>query len=326
MTGSYRPRISVGLPVFNGEAHLEAAIASLLGQSADAFELIVSDNASTDRTGEICAAFTARDPRVHYHRNPSNVGAAANFNRVAELARGTYFAWANHDDVWGPGYLARCADALDADPSAALAYARSAKIDEAGAIVAPLEAGLALAGASPSARLRRYHDLFRAVDRRRGWHEDGIEGLWIPVYGLIRTDVLRRTGLIGNYIASDTVLIEELLLAGKAIEVEETLFFKRDHPGRSMRAHVAFEERHAWFTGAAAGRFLFPRHRILRERLRAVARAPLTVADRASCLLEMLAFYVRRSHEGKALVKELGINLRRLSPLSGRAGAVPAKW
>lgn len=324
MTIGSRPRISVGLPVFNGEAYLDTALRSLLDQSVRDFELIVSDNASTDRTGEICAAFAARDPRVRYHRNACNLGAAANFNRVATLARGAYFAWANHDDVWAPDYLERCATALDRDPTAVLAYARSAKIDAAGAVVAPLEARLALAAPDPASRLRRYHELFRAVDRRRGWHEDGVEGLWIPVYGLVRAESLRRTGLIGNYIASDTVLIEELLLLGRAIELDETLFFKRDHPGRSMRAHVAFEERHAWFTGTAAKRFLFPRHRILRERLRAVARARLPLADKAACLTEMLAFYVRRGHEGKALVKEIGINLRRLSPAS--AGAAPAKW
>ena len=200
------------------------------------------------------------------------------------------------------------------------------KIDAAGRAIHPLVDGLALSAAAPAARLQRYYDLFRSIDRRKGWAEDGIEGLWIPVYGLMRLDVLRRTGLIGSYISSDTVLIEELLQCGPFVEVEATLFFKRDHPSRSMRASVDYEDRVAWFTGRKGIRFLFPRWTILRERVRSVWRPKSRPAEKMSCLAALLTHYVRRPHEGKALVKELLINaLRATMPATARAKA-PQKW
>lgn len=319
------PRVTIGMPVHNAEAYLEVAVGSLLRQSFSSLELIISDNASDDRTAAIGEELARRDPRVRYRRNARNLGAAANYNIVVELARAPYFAWANHDDVWHEDYLAECVAVLDTNPRAVLAYARASKIDERGAEVAELTAGLGLDRPGPHQRLRRFHDLFQAVDRRRGWHEDAIEGLWIPVYGVVRTDLLRATALIGPYVSSDTVLLEELLMLGEFHEVPRTLFFKRDHPGRSMRANAAYDDRVAWFTGAGAGTLIFPRWRILQGRLRAVARVDLDIPTRARCLWEVLAFHVRRAHEGKALVKELLVNVRRLRPF-GRGRPALERW
>ncbi len=87
------PRVSIGLPVFNGERYLARAIDSILAQDFRDLELVVCDNASTDRTAEICAAYARRDPRVRYHRNPRNLGAGPNYDRCFHLARGEYFKW-----------------------------------------------------------------------------------------------------------------------------------------------------------------------------------------------------------------------------------------
>lgn len=84
-------RVSIGLPVYNGEQYLAKALDSLLAQTFTDFEVIISDNASTDRTSEICAAYLERDPRIRYYRNQQNIGAAPNFNRTFELATGMYF-------------------------------------------------------------------------------------------------------------------------------------------------------------------------------------------------------------------------------------------
>jgi hypothetical protein len=126
-------------------------------------------------------------------------------------------------------------------------------------------------------------------------------------------------------------LLEELLLHGAFAEVEERLFFKRDHDERSMRASVSFDKRIDWFTGRKAGLLIFPRWRLLAERLRAVARAPLTGSARNACYREMLGFYVRRPHEGKALVKEILVNcVRLIQPLLQKLHLVdqpaPEKW
>ena len=118
MTSGAPPRVSIGLPVFNGERYLARAIESVLGQDFRDLELIVCDNASTDRTPEICAAYARRDARVRYFRNPRNLGAGPNYDRCFRLARGEYFKWAAHDDRLAPDYLSRTVAALDAAPEA----------------------------------------------------------------------------------------------------------------------------------------------------------------------------------------------------------------
>lgn len=99
---SLTPRLSIGMPIYNGEAYVSEAIDSLLAQTTGDFELIISDNASTDSTPAICQAYAAQDSRVRYIRQPSNLGASGNFVFVLRAARYEYFMWAACDDVWSP--------------------------------------------------------------------------------------------------------------------------------------------------------------------------------------------------------------------------------
>ena len=99
------PRVSIGMPVYNGEKYLEEAIQSILAQTYSDFELVISDNASTDKTQEICLEYAARDSRVRYHRNEKNLGAAPNYNRTFELSTGQYFKWADYDDLLAEEFL-----------------------------------------------------------------------------------------------------------------------------------------------------------------------------------------------------------------------------
>ena len=103
---SSKPRVSIGLPVRNGARYLGEAVDSLLRQTYTDFELIISDNASTDQTEAICRAYVARDPRVRYYRSSQDVGLANNYNYLFIRARGEYFKWAAADDVHEPDYLA----------------------------------------------------------------------------------------------------------------------------------------------------------------------------------------------------------------------------
>ena len=96
------PRVSIGLPVYNGDNYLAETLDSILAQTFTDFELIISDNGSTDRTEAICRRYAAQDHRVRYVRNPSNLGAARNYKRAFELARGEYFKWNGHDDPLAP--------------------------------------------------------------------------------------------------------------------------------------------------------------------------------------------------------------------------------
>jgi glycosyltransferase involved in cell wall biosynthesis len=116
------PRVSIGLPVYNGERFLKDALDSILSQTYRDFELIISDNASSDHTEEICRRYAARDERVRYYRYDNNVGAARNFNRVFQLSRGEYFKWAAHDDICSPGFLQRCVKILDSDTAVVVCF------------------------------------------------------------------------------------------------------------------------------------------------------------------------------------------------------------
>lgn len=235
------PRVSIGLPVFNGENYLAEAISSILAQSFHDFELIISDNASTDRTEEICRGFAAQDPRVRYERQPENLGAAPNYNILVELARGEFFKWAAHDDNLRPDCLARCVEALDAQADAILAYPRTVVIGDAGEEVSEFKEGLMLMQDTPDRRMEAY--LKRNFLRRKG--------LCNPIFGVIRTHLLRRTRMIQSFLESDNVLLSHFSLLGKFVEVDEILFERRVHSGISTLANRGFAGRQAWFDTSA---------------------------------------------------------------------------
>ena len=129
---SSSPRVSVGIPVYNGERYLEVAIVSVLNQTYQDFELIISDNASSDHTREICMEYAKQDPRIRYYRNDKNLGAAPNYNRVFQLSDAEYFKWADYDDLIAPDFLSKCIRILDQNPSVVLCYPRAMIIDENG--------------------------------------------------------------------------------------------------------------------------------------------------------------------------------------------------
>jgi glycosyltransferase involved in cell wall biosynthesis len=270
-----RPRVSIGLPVRDGENYLAGALESILAQTYSDFELIISDNASTDRTEEICRAYAARDGRIQYFRNEENLGAAENFNHALELAAGEYFKWAAHDDLCAPDYLARCVEILDREPEVVLCYPKTRIIDGQGEFVEDYFDGFHLNSMEPHIRFR---DVFRAP------------GLCNPVFGLTRARILKRTGLIGKYAASDRVLLAELALHGQFYEVPEYLFLRRGHPQRSLAANVTDGEIAAWFDPAMRGKLLLPRWRRLLEYLRAAKRAPLSRTERIRCYVQVARF------------------------------------
>lgn len=215
------PRISIGLTVFNGEQFLEETVDAFLAQTFTDFELIISDNASTDRTGEIGRAYAARDPRVRYSRNERNLGLAGNHNRVFALARGEYFKWAAADDVCRPTYLARCLEILEREPTVVLAYPRTQFIDTAGRPLDIHDPGWDL-------RTEEAQERFRFVI---------FAGHWVnAVVGLIRASALVKTRLFPTYSGGDFSVLGELSLLGKFYEIPETLFLRRLHP-RSSSQH-----------------------------------------------------------------------------------------
>lgn len=230
------PAVSVGMPVYNGENFLAAAIRSVLGQTFGDLELIICDNASNDGTEGICRDFERRDRRVRYFRNPHNLGADPNYNLTFAKAHGRFFKWAAHDDCLHPTHLARCIEALEALPEAVLAQSLVEVIDgnrdPLGTYDSETDAG---PGAPPSARFAR------AVLRAH-WCTD--------IFGVIRSDALRRTGLHRGYHHSDRVLLAELSLLGRFARVPDALFLNRDHDNRYVRSRHSGSQRHAWHSTA----------------------------------------------------------------------------
>ena len=275
--GDEKPRVSIGVPVFNGENFLEEALDSILAQTYRDFELIISDNASTDRTEEICAAYAARDKRIRYHRNEKNLGAAKNFNQVFELSTGEYFKWASHDDVCAPQYIERCVSVLDSRPSVVLCYGKTVIVDEQGTRLKAYDDCLDLHSQRPHERYERFHDCFgRAIGAECN-----------AVFGVVRASALKMTPLIGSYPASDTVLLGRLALLGKFHEIPEPLFFRRDHPLTSVRANRDFDKRLTWFCPEKEGRIQLVRWRWFLEYLLSISRVQMSCRERILCYAQM---------------------------------------
>lgn len=280
------PRLSIGLPVYNGEQYLSEALDALLGQSYTDFELIISDNASSDGTADICHRYAARDPRIRYIRQPRNIGAAPNHNLVFREARGELFKWASHDDLYAPDLLRRCVEALDAHPDVVLAHAGTATIDGAGTLTETYD--YQLVTGSPRAPER-----FRSMLFAPGGDD---------FYGVIRAAVLRRVAPHGSYHHADRTFVTEIGLHGPFHQVPELLYFRRDHPDRAERAKPTKRTRCANLDPRRTDRLRHPTVRLLAEYvwgfIAAVRRAPLSPGDRRRCYRHLAHWLASRAPRG----------------------------
>jgi glycosyltransferase involved in cell wall biosynthesis len=273
------PGIGIGLPVYNGERYLPATIQALVKQTWTDWQLIICDNASTDRTEAIARAWAGRDPRIRYVRNRANVGVARNFRLSFELSESPYFRWAAADDLCAPTCLARCVAALEQDAGAVMAYGKTLLIDADGAPIGEHDDGLDCRQGEPSKRLAQ---VLPEV------------GLCNAIYGLTRREALGRTRLMGSYLGSDLVLLAELVLQGRFVEIPERLFFRRIHPGAYSQI-TALEARRAYYNPGEDGQWGCPEWRRFGEYLRAIGRAEISPLEKARCLGSVLALaYSRR--------------------------------
>lgn len=218
-------RVSIGLPVWNGEDFIGQALDSLLTQSFSDFELIIADNASTDGTEAICRSYAAADPRIRYYRNAQNIGLQANTQKVLDLATAPYFMWACHDDLWDSSYVAKLVQELDGSDSLVLAGSNAASIDENGTLRNFYDNCAVYAPASTYALARR---LICA-------HPQG--GHATLIVSVMRTRVAKQLGLAsfggirvhnrGKY-AWDKRAIFRLAFEGGFHVSNETLYFHRD--------------------------------------------------------------------------------------------------
>lgn len=279
------PRISIGLPVYNGEDLVAPEVESLLAQTYTDFELIISDNASTDRTGEICRGFAARDPRVRYYRNDSNIGLVRNYNRTLELATGEFFKWCAHDDVHLPRYLEKCLPPLERDPEVILSYPRAVVVGDNNQVLRklayPLDTSLA--------RLQFPENRLREIL----WFNIGSPA----IFGITRTNVLRQTPGLGGSYAGDQVLLAELALRGKFFEVPEELMLLGEHSNRSVYANPSRHALAAWLVPSRQGKIIFPSWSTLFDYDAAIRRSPLNAVQRLKCRVHLTRWAAYHSRD-----------------------------
>lgn len=285
------PKVSIGFAVYNGEPYLSEAIESILSQTFTDFELIISDNASTDHTAEICKRYAAQDGRIRYYRNATNIGGANNENLTFRLAKGEYFRWAAHDDVCAPELLARCVAVLDANPQIVLCSTAMIKIDEKGHQLDLLSRNKSV-DPKPHVRLRE----MASMDH---WCEES--------YGLIRAAVLHKTTLQQNYTDSDRTLLAELSLHGMFYQVPEALFYKRIHATMSTFVYPKWRARMAWFDPAfnLAENITCPHWLQFFHYVGVIKGAPLTAFERLRCYQYLLGRWLCLEGHGKSMISDL---------------------
>jgi glycosyltransferase involved in cell wall biosynthesis len=292
---SQHPRVSIGIPVFNGERFLEEAIVSILGQTYGDFELIISDNASTDRTQEICRRYAQHDLRIQYYRNDKNLGAAPNYNRVFQLSNSEYFKWADYDDLIAPDFLTTCVQVLDQYPSVVLCYPRAMIIDESGKHLGEHDYVIKLDSSQPHHRFQQLV-LHPATA--------------FEVSGLIRSSAARKTALHGSFPASDLVFLAELALQGPFYEAQDILFFPRYHPQQSARVMPVERSRILFFDTSLEGKITLPKWEYLFNYLRAINQGPITFLQRIFCYIQMLRWSLMPDHF-RALGKDILLMLQK---------------
>ena len=216
------PRVSIGVPVYNGERYLERALDSLMTQTFEDLEIVISDNASTDGTLNLIRRAAARDPRVRYTVNSVNRGLVWNHRRVLALARGTYFMFAPHDDWFAPEYVERAVAALDQNPEVTWAYAETILVDEDGRELGREVARQRLADPSPSTRF---------------WDVLVVQG-GINWYGLTRRELLARIGRYRPLPRGERIILAELALHGPFKLLDGDLYFRRVHDGQLTARRV----------------------------------------------------------------------------------------
>ncbi|WP_341527606.1 glycosyltransferase family 2 protein [Nostoc sp. UHCC 0302] len=299
------PRVSIGLPVYNGEKFVKEAIDSLLAQSFENFELIISDNASTDKTEEICRTYAEQDKRIRYYRNEKNIGCAPNFNRVFELSSGEYFKWAAYDDLHAPDFLTKCVEVLDKDPSVILCHSHAYFIDEDGKFIQNYNIKLKTDSPKPH---KRFHELLRI-------HVN------YQCYGVIRASALRAVPPMGSYAQADATLLLRLGILGRFYEIPEYLFFARYHPQQSMSMFCPnylsvinnnpkellnmlpdFYAYSVWFDSANDKRILLPHWRICWEYVVSIWLFKLSLYERLCCSISL---YTQMKGRKYLLLKDL---------------------
>lgn len=271
------PLVSIGMPVYNGERFIPQALDSLLAQDYEKFELIISDNASTDRTGEICREYAARDERISYHRNAENMGGVWNFRRVLELSSGEYFMWAADHDIWDQTFISQCTKILIDDPLAELCYSQTRFMDlEGNALEMATDLLDTQSVSDPS---KRFHSVIWIARRCDSF------------YGLMRLSTIKEIQFLESVLQSDHFILGALSLKGTFVQIPATLFYLRKiRPGESGKQAI---QRRFQTLGPNVNRN-FPRILLMLHHLALVMNAHISLRGKAILTIQVIYCFIKR--------------------------------
>lgn len=240
------PRLSIGVPVYNGANFIHEAITSHLEQDFSDFELVVSDNCSDDGTADIVHELAAQDDRVRYTANKENIGGPANFNRLFRITNGELFRWAAADDRIEPGYLSKVIAMMDADPQIVIGHSDAMLIDPTSEQMLRMDQGyLGGDGYLEAIRLRPPAGDTRFGSTSPHHRVDAVinnNHRNFYIFGIMRRDTMMQTRLHGSFYGGDRTLLVEMAMRGTFKKVPEELFASRSHAKNSGRNGLNFEE------------------------------------------------------------------------------------
>ena len=283
-----RPIVSIGMPAYNAEATIAAAIDSLLRQTYPHFELIISDNASSDRTWSIIEDYARRDDRIVALRQPHNVGANGNYSAVFRAARGQYFKWASSNDWCAPSFLEQCVAHLDAHRETVLVSPRTRLFEGSIERFSDYPHDVAF---DESDAVERFVKVGRALMLNN------------VLNGLMRSKVLAQTRLIDHFPGADNVLVGHLALLGRIVLLDEPLFYRRMDDGTATRL-MSSEALHRHHYPVKTLRSLFPAWRFMGGLLRTAVSSGLTVGD----TMRALRVVLRETYWRKAYLRRDVVN------------------
>lgn len=261
-----RIKVSIGIPVFNGEKYLSESVESILSQTFGDYEIIISDNASTDRTADISQQFASKYRQIKYFRQPKNVGAVANFNRCFKLASGEYFRWQADDDLIHPDFLKTCVEVLDRKPEVVLVFPATQMVS---ADRKPLEVHRVAANTQDPDPIQRFSNLMLSQEEQH--HE---------LFGLIRSKALHKTSLLQGHAASERALLAQLALQGPFKQLSEPLLICRRHPEQSSWILTTPHERLSWQDTDENHRTSFPQWSAFKDFQLALLKSSLPASSK----------------------------------------------
>lgn len=223
-TGNQIPKVSIGVPVFNGARFIRKSLDSLLGQTFENFEIIISDNASNDFTPKICQEYVQKDARIRYIHHKKNRGATWNFNYVLDQARYGYFMWAAVDDYWSPEFIELNVKALEEEKSLVGSISKMEIYD--------LKEKNSVDDKFKNFRNRILEILRPGTDiSLRGNYDRKVRLLlkktaYRVIYSIFKTDVLRKSMIKENFVGPDVAIVLNILKHGDINLTNQVLMYK----------------------------------------------------------------------------------------------------